>query len=240
MKSTYFTVTALVLFVIFLLWMSIVPLAIIFGLVKLLVGRGAVKQSGAVKRRSALNARPKVPPAGKGLMVTGLVFICIGVLLFAMCLPVTMLYLDGGATVMSSALLMFIAFGLPGIPAAIVGGRRQKFLTKYTRYTAMVAAPGEYSLDELAASYPAMYNRTCADLQALIYGAYIPNAYLDLQARKLVCLPAGPQAVSEEKPPAVPEEAKQAVINCPNCGCANAVIEGKITGCEYCGSTLTA
>ena len=232
MENTY-AVIAIVLFSLFSLLMFVVPIIVVVALVKWAARRAAAKQGNEP------SVQAKVPPNGKGLITTGMIFICIGVLLFAMCLPAAMFDRNGDTALMGIALFLLVFFDLPGLAVAIAGGRQQKFYTKYARYTTMVAAPGEYSLDELAASYPAMYDRACADLQALIHGGYIPNAYLDLQARKLVRLPAGPQAVPAEKPPASPEEVKQAVINCPNCGSANAVTEGKITGCEYCGSPLT-
>ena len=131
--------------------------------------------------------------------------------------------------IVSGVLLIFIIFGGGGLLAVSRGNEMIYLGQKYYRYVSLVNASGDGSVEQIAAAYPAAFDQTVSDLQAMIRDGYFRDAYLDLAGKKLV--------LPKQKEEPAGTSFRQAV-RCRNCGAPNTIVSGMAAECEYCGCPL--
>ena len=99
---------------------------------------------------------------------------------------------------------------------------------KYAKYIELVERKKIYSIDEIAKRSGKPFDITVVDLLNLQDNGYLPDTYLDVQARELV---------SKENRMKKKSNESVAVI-CKKCGAIGAITPNKIGKCVYCNSFL--
>lgn len=175
---------------------------------------------------------------GKTMLILGWILIGMGFIYLIMGLTGELTAENGGSIV--GPLIIALIFFVGGGVALVFFGKR--FMTRaaeFARYVAIVNSRDEYSIDNIAAAYPATYEKTCTDLQLMLDAGYFLNSYLDLQRRELVMSKPARTAV----PSATTAQSSTAstgprIVKCPSCGAINTIPSGGLGECEYCGSPL--
>ncbi len=124
----------------------------------------------------------------------------------------------------SSRLFWLVIPGGGAVVLYMLGNKYVNRGRKYKRYRNIVDITKETSIDKIAAAYPTSYEQAVTDLQEMIDRDYFYKAFLDLQKRQLI-FPAF-------------RAGKRVVVDCPNCGAKNTIVEGSVGECTYCKTML--
>jgi hypothetical protein len=113
---------------------------------------------------------------------------------------------------------------------------------KFQKYTTIIFANNQTSIDNIASAIPTSYGQASKDLQQMINKGYFEGAYIDVNNRMIVL----PQLKNQQSPSNLYEQTSNStitqpkikVVACKNCGANNNLIEGQVCECEFCGSPL--
>lgn len=156
---------------------------------------------------------------------------------------------EDGRNTVEALIFLIILFNGSGLLCIFKGKKYFKLARKFNRYSSIVNANIDHSIDNIAAEYPIDYETACKDLQYMLDIGYFPDSYLDLGRRELVT-PQKWQHIQSKmmfyettaqtvQPKTVqPKTVQPRVVKCPNCGATNTLKPNAPNECEYCGSPL--
>jgi hypothetical protein len=129
-------------------------------------------------------------------------------------------------------------FNGSGLLCILKGKKYVKLAKKFSRYSAIVNANINHSIDNIAAEYPVDYETACKDLQYMLDIGYFPDSYLDLGGRELVTPQKWQQPAKVIFYESTPKTVQPRVVKCPSCGATNTLMPDALNECEYCGSPI--
>lgn len=155
---------------------------------------------------------------------------------------------EDGRNAVEALIFLIILFNGSGLLCIFKGKKYVKLARKFSRYSSIVNANIDHSIDNIASEYPIDYETACKDLQYMLDIGYFPDSYLDLGGRELVTpqkwQQSGKVMFYESTPQTVqpktmqPKTVQPRVVKCPNCGATNTLKPNAPNECEYCGSPL--
>lgn len=133
-----------------------------------------------------------------------------------------------------------IMFAGPGIVLLITASRMKKKAERMKKYIALIVNGHEYKLENIATATKYSYDLVRKDLQEMIDGGYLTEAYINEATKELIFNNQPTQNThTTMKQETTSHTGSSRVAACPCCG-ANNMIAGDIGECEFCGSKVTA
>lgn len=147
------------------------------------------------------------------------------------------------ANIAAIILIVILIIGISSLIGKIKNIKKKK---RYRKYINIVVHNGETSLDRIALLMFISYEQVVKDLQEMIENGDIEHMVIDHDNRELVYPGNNTEhvikvVITKEDSREEPEEKEPeaVVVICKGCGAKNAVLTGRISECEYCGSLLT-
>ena len=171
--------------------------------------------------------RTNYGPNGAVILKTGIVFTCLDVGFFLLCVPH---FIAGEKDYNLTTFLILCAVCLGGIAIIIWGLHLKKLSVRYDRYEELIRVHQMASLEGIASTMSLPYKTVHRDIKNIIHMGYLHNVAID-ETRKILFRPAN-AAVST-----ISNNLPETML-CKSCGA-----ESKVSGappylCEYCGSPL--
>lgn len=163
----------------------------------------------------------------RGLTVSGLIFIGIGLLYTLMLFSDEQASSDGTSSI-GVIIALSLTFYIIGLVFLLKSLSMKALGVKYKKYINIIINQKQSSIQNIAAGVGVTYEAAVYDLRDMLGSGYFPGAFLNEQTREIIL-----------RQSAAPEAAYQTrAVTCKGCGASNVVAYGRKAECEYCGSSL--
>jgi glucan phosphoethanolaminetransferase (alkaline phosphatase superfamily) len=139
----------------------------------------------------------------------------------------------------TAMIITFLLMSACGVLLIRKGISNKNRIRRFRTYVGLISDDHMTSLESIASSTSKSVDFVRNDLQKMINKKFFQNAYIDLNADKIVIVGMKQKLQTTEAPqPAEQDHALETYVKCSGCGATNLKKKGVAAYCEYCGSPL--
>lgn len=159
-------------------------------------------QSRATPRRGGSLSRTL--KEGKGMRLGGIITTLAGIGVSAIVFLGMLLDYSTFVEAALASMITLLAIGTPGLALTFWGNSILSKAQRLRRYSQVIGAASEVSLDRLAGAMGVSYDRVCSDLDKMLDDGYYEGYYIDNERRVFTCgtLGSAPYGAAEKAKPA--------------------------------------